>query len=252
MTLHTLALATRTHSGLARSRNEDNLAADAVLGLAVLADGMGGHRGGAVASRLAVETVVAGLTRSQQVSRADDTRSQTAVGQALETANRAVFDTASARPELAGMGTTAVAAVFRDEHVYYAHVGDSRLYRVRYGRLRRLTRDHSLIQHMIDDGVFMNRRHAREAGVKDNVLMRSLGVQREVGVDVGGALLEPGDTYLLSSDGLHGCVPDTAIARILRSPGEDLEVQAQALLDAALAAGGPDNISLVLARPELG
>jgi protein phosphatase len=147
------------------------------------------------------------------------------------------------------MGTTLVVAAFRDRRVFYAHVGDSRLYRVRFGRIRRLTRDHSLIQRVVDDGVFLNRDAAREAGIRDNVLTRSLGLQRQAEVDVGNSALEPGDTYLICSDGLHGAVTDVEIARLLRDPDGDLESQAEALLDAALAAGGSDNISLILARP---
>jgi protein phosphatase len=118
--------------------------------------------------------------------------------------------------------------------------------------MRRLTRDHSLIQRMIDDGVFLNRVEARAAGIRDNVLTRSLGMQRKADVDVGDALLEIGDTYLICSDGLHGLVSDANIARILRDPDGDLEDQAQALVDAALTAGGNDNISAILARPRIG
>ena len=154
-------------------------------------------------------------------------------------------------PELSGMGTTLVLAIFRDGRIYHAHVGDSRLYRVRYGRMRRLTRDHSLIQQMIDDGVFMNRTQAREAGVRDNVLTRSLGMQRQAEVDVGDALIESGDSYLICSDGLHGMLSDTLISRILRDPDGDLEGQVQALIDAALEAGGNDNVTAVLIRPRL-
>ncbi|MGB5199006.1 MAG: hypothetical protein WBR56_03805, partial [Sedimenticolaceae bacterium] len=164
---------------------------------------------------------------------------------------RALSEMCDVHPELSGMGTTLVVAVFRDGQVFYAHVGDSRLYRVRYGRMRRLTRDHSLIQRMIDDGVFVNRASAREAGIRDNVLTRSLGIQREAEVDVGSAVLEVGDTYLMCSDGLHGLRPDSAIARILRDPRGDLEQQVQSLVDAALTAGGHDNISAILARPRL-
>ena len=147
------------------------------------------------------------------------------------------------------MGTTVVAAVFRDGRVFHAHVGDSRLYRVRYGRMRRLTHDHSLIQQVIDDGVFLNRNHAREGGVRDNILTRSLGMELHAEVDVGDAVVEAGDTYLLCSDGLHNQVPDSIISRILRDREGALETQAQALMDAALGAGGNDNISIILARP---
>ena len=129
--------------------------------------------------------------------------------------NRALLEKSALHPELKGMGTTVVLAIFRDERVFYAHVGDSRLYRVRYGRMRRLTHDHSLIQRMIDDGMFINRAAAREAGIRDNVLTRSLGMQRQAEVDVGSAVLEVGDTYLFCSDGLHGKVTDKELSRIV-------------------------------------
>ena len=252
MAVHPIQLATRTHTGLVRSCNQDWLQVDADLGIAVLADGMGGHRAGEVASRVAVEAALDVLLPAQREAKADDdAASRRSVGQAAEVANTALLDMCGSHPELSGMGTTLVLALFRDGQIFYAHVGDSRLYRVRYGRMRRLTHDHSLIQRMIDDGMFINRAAAREAGIRDNVLTRSLGMQRQAEVDVGSAVLEVGDTYLICSDGLHGLVPDNVIARILRDPHGDLEQQVQGLVDAALAAGGNDNISIILARPAL-
>lgn len=251
MSVHALSLATCTHRGLVRTANQDYLKVDGQLGITILADGMGGHCGGEVASRVAVEAAFEDLRTSQCDGQSDETQSQLRVGHSLEAANRALFNMAELYPELTGMGTTLVAAIFREGCIHYGHVGDSRLYRVRYGRLRRLTRDHSLIQQMIDDGVFMNRNEAHEAGIRDNILTRSLGMQHNADIDLGGNVLEPGDTYLMCSDGLHGCIADTAIARILRDPSGDIEQQAQELVDAALAQGGPDNVSVVLARPLL-
>lgn len=244
-------VAIRSHVGLVRSRNQDWTHADGDLGVIVLADGMGGHRGGEIASRIAVQAVTDALLPAQREDRADDMESLMRVGEAAEFANRALLEKSAQHPELRGMGTTVVLAIFRDERVFYAHVGDSRLYRVRYGRIRRLTRDHSLIQQMIDDGVFLNRNAAREGGVRDNILTRSLGMGLQAEVDVGDAVLEVGDTYLFCSDGLHNLVPDNIIARILRDSTGDLEEQAQALTDAALGAGGNDNISIILARPRV-
>lgn len=249
MPITPLVVATRTHRGLVRARNQDWIQVEPALGVISLADGMGGHRGGEVASRLAVEAAMQDLLPAQREAQVDDTECLLRIGHAVEIANHALLDKAAEHVELLGMGTTIVVALFRDQRIYYAHVGDSRLYRVRYGRMRRLTHDHSLIQRMIDEGIFVNKAEAREAGIRDNVLTRSLGMQRQTEVDVGDALLEFGDTYLICSDGLHGAVPDSEIARILRDPNGDLEVQAQALLDAALAAGGNDNISMILARP---
>ncbi len=248
MAAHALELATITHVGKVRSNNQDSVASDPDRGMLVLADGMGGHQGGEIASALAVDTVMAELLPGQCQDRADHMASLLRIGRAVETANKALLDACEQRPELHGMGTTVVATMFRDGNIYYAHVGDSRLYRVRYGRMRRLTHDHSLIQRVIDDGVFLNRAAAREAGIRENVLTRSLGMQLQAEVDVGHALVEHGDTYLLCSDGLHGLVSDQEIARLLRDPEGDLEQQAKALLNAALAAGGRDNISVMLAR----
>jgi protein phosphatase len=247
-----MQMAVRTHTGLLRDSNQDWLEVDGDMGVAVLADGMGGHRAGEIASRVAVGAAFNQLLSSQREHRDDDAaESRLLVGQAVDAANRALSEMCEVHPELSGMGTTLVLAVFRDGQVFHAHVGDSRLYRVRYGRMRRLTRDHSLIQRMIDDGMFLNRAAAREAGIRDNVLTRSLGIQREAEVDVGSAVLEVGDTYLMCSDGLHGLIPDSAMAHILRDPQGDLEEQVQSLVDAALAAGGHDNISVILARPRL-
>jgi protein phosphatase len=251
MAVHPIALATRTHTGLVRTRNQDWLEVDAELGIAVLTDGMGGHRGGEVASRLAAQRVMEALVPAQREDHADDMESLLRVGEAAEFANRALLDKSARHPELHGMGTTLVLAMFREGRIFYSHIGDSRLYRIRFGRMRRLTRDHSLIQRMIDDGVFLNRTEAREAGIRDNVLTRSLGMQRQADVDVGDAVIAAGDTYLMCSDGLHGAVPDSVISRILRDPNGDLEAQAQALVDAALATGGNDNVSVILARPIL-
>ncbi|MGB5669936.1 MAG: protein phosphatase 2C domain-containing protein, partial [Sedimenticolaceae bacterium] len=213
MAIQAIDIAIRSHVGLVRSRNQDHTHADADLGLVVLADGMGGHRGGEVASRIAVEAVIAALLPAQREDVADDMESLMRVGEAAEFANRALLEKSLERPELKGMGTTVVLAIFREGRIFYAHVGDSRLYRVRYGRMRRLTRDHSLIQQVIDDGVFMNRHHAREGGVRDNILTRSLGMEPQMEVDVGDAVLEAGDTYLFCSDGLHNMVPDSIISR---------------------------------------
>ena len=251
MAVQAMDVAVRTHVGLVRSRNQDWLHADGDLGLLVLADGMGGHRGGEVASRIAVEGVIDALVPAQREDVADDMESLMRVGEAAEFANRLLLEKSLERPELKGMGTTVVLAICRAGRIFYAHVGDSRLYRVPYGRMRRLTRDHSQLQQVIDDGVFLNRHAARHGGVKDNILTRSLGMDVQADVDVGDAVLEAGDTYLFCSDGLHNLVPDNIIARILRDPEGDLEEQAQTLTDAALGAGGKDNISIILARPRL-
>lgn len=249
MGFHALELATRSHVGLRRPHNQDSLKVDAQQGVIVLADGMGGHKAGEVASRIAADVAQEELLAAQSAESADRLVYQMRVGQAIESANQGLLGACEQKPELQGMGTTIVVALFRDKRIFYAHVGDSRLYRVRFGRVRRFTRDHTLIQQMIDDGVFLNRTEARNAGIRDNVLTRSLGLQRQAEMDVGDAPLEAGDLFLLCSDGLHGLLSDTEIARILRDPNGVLEEQAESLVGAALDAGGDDNVSVILARP---
>lgn len=250
MTVNSLDLACRTHLGLARQNNEDSFTADGDYGLLVVADGMGGHCSGEVASGIAVEAAAEELGHAQQEDLADDLRSLALVGHAVERANEAIFLAVAHEPELSGMGTTLVTAMFRDDRIYYAHVGDSRLYRLRDGRLRQLTRDHSLVQHLIDEGLFRDRAEAREAGVGDNVLTRCLGQDPNVQVDVGEADLEAGDLFLCCTDGLCGLVGDQLIQELLNKD-EPLEIRAARLEAAALSAGGNDNVTLVLARPLL-
>jgi len=250
MSVNSLELACRTHLGLVRDNNEDSYTADGDYGLLVVADGMGGHCSGEVASCIAVEAAAEELGHCQQEDLADELDSLLLVGRAIEAANNAIFRETAAAPELTGMGTTLVVALFRNDRIFYAHVGDSRLYRVRDGRLRRLTRDHSLVQHLVDEGLFRNRAEAHEAGVGDNVLTRCLGQDPNVEVDVGDAALAPGDLFLCCTDGLCGLVSDQRIAELL-SGDEPLEIVAARLEAAALAAGGPDNITLVLVRPLL-
>lgn len=250
MTVNSLELACRSHVGLVRENNEDSYTADEDYGLFVVADGMGGHCSGEIASRIAVEMAAEELGQVQHEDLADELDSLMLVGRAVERANQAIFSEVDRHPEQSGMGTTVVAALFRDDRIYFAHVGDSRLYRFRNGHLHRLTRDHSLVQHLLDEGLFRDRAEAREAGVGDNVLTRCLGQDPNVEVDVGDADLKAGDIFLCCTDGLTGMVSDARIAALL-SADEPLETSAARLEAAALAGGGTDNVSLVLARPLL-
>lgn len=249
MPVHPLECEQRTHIGLLRKTNEDYLECFAGHGLFLLADGMGGHKAGEVAARIAVDVSAGALLPVQEQDRADDLESLLTLGQAVETANQSVYEAMQGEPDLKGMGTTLVLAMFRLGRVYYAHVGDSRLYRLRDGRLECLTRDHSLVQELLDKGAYPDRAAVHAAGIGDNILTRGIGLRPEVEVDVGDAELAPGDLYLACSDGLCGRVPDQTIARVMRS-GQALAGIADELLQAALDAGGRDNISLILARTE--
>jgi protein phosphatase len=249
MTVHSLELACRSHVGRVREQNEDCMVAMAERGLAAVADGMGGHRAGEVASRLAIDTLVRELLPAQLEDRGDDLESLLRIGQAVESANAAIQDEVRHQPDFSGMGTTLVVAIFRQGRVFFAHVGDSRLYRLRDGALECLTRDHSLIQQVLDQGEFANRAEARRAGIRDSILTRSLGINPEVEVDVGDAHLRAGDLFLLCSDGLNGQLSDAVIRKILVAGERDLDAAADQLQNAALASGGRDNITLILARP---
>lgn len=249
MTVHAMECAHRSHVGLVRKQNEDYLACFDRLGLLVLGDGMGGHTAGEVASRLAVETAAEALMPVQQEDRADDLESLMYVGRAVEQANRAVIDAVVGRPELEGMGTTLVLAMFRQQRLFYSYVGDSRLYRLRDRQLRQLTRDHSLVQELIDHGLFASLQEARKAGIGENILTRSIGLNPDVEVDVGDHELFEDDLYLLCSDGLCGKVEDHQIESIMLG-SNDVEQIADQLQQAALDIGGRDNISLIVARME--
>lgn len=249
MTVHRLECEHRTHVGLVREINEDQLGCYPEQGVMVLADGMGGHRAGEVAARIAVETAARALLPVQTDDAADDLESLLWAGQAVEAANQAVFEAMGRDASLTGMATTLVLAMFRGGRVFHAHVGDSRLYRLRDGRLGCLTRDHSLVQELLDNGLFGTRREVNEAGIGDNILTRGIGLNAEVEVDVGDARVLPGDVYLMCSDGLCGRVTDDRIEEIMLRH-QRLEVIADGLLAAALEAGGRDNISLIVASPE--
>jgi protein phosphatase len=244
-----LEVAAVSNTGRVRHNNQDAFRIDAERGVVIVADGMGGHRGGEVASRVAADAVLRGLFARGDPAGEDPSAMLGRLGRVVEEANTALFRAVAVAPELDGMGTTLVAAVFRDGHVYHAHVGDSRLYRWRGGLLEPLTRDHSLVQTLLDRGVFETREQARAAGVGNNILTRGLGVEQKVEVELGSRPVEPGDLYLLCSDGLSGMVDDAAIAEVLGESARALDHAADELLRLALDGGGVDNITLVLARP---
>ncbi len=230
-------------TGKVRSNNEDALLVDPFAGLAVLADGMGGYNAGEVASAMATEIIGTHLLPLLQHPAPDGLRQ--AVEGSVELANAAIREAARTEPRYRGMGTTVVLAVFMPERVLIGHVGDSRAYRLRQGRLETLTRDHSLLQEQIDAGL-VNPERAHEAPYR-NLLTRALGMTPVVHMDLTEHTLEPGDLYLLCSDGLSDMLRDEQIARHLGGSIR-LEDVGHALIDAANAAGGRDNVSVVLMR----
>ncbi|WP_042694016.1 PP2C family serine/threonine-protein phosphatase [Azospirillum sp. B506] len=259
-----LTIAGLTDVGRARARNEDDFQISIDGGFAVVADGMGGHAGGDIASRKAVE-VISGILQGYApsdpitaVKRDDGEHTQTdpmamepAMRQALslaraavQQANRAIHEMNLARGVASGrgMGTT-VAGVWRipgTARMVVFHAGDSRVYRLRDGELRCLTRDHSLYQMWLDNG-------GRGIAPHRNIIVRALGTAEDVEPEVGVQPLLPDDVVMICSDGLNGMLPDGVIARILRHEAEPA-LAANALVDAANAAGGQDNITVVVGR----
>jgi len=236
----------RTDVGRVRARNEDALAVRGERGWVVLADGMGGYRGGDVASRVAVDAVLQRLEEEAAAGRLEDVDG---VGEALAAAardaNAAILAEARAQPQLTGMGSTLVAAVFLPGAVVSANVGDSRLYRLRTGLLEQLTRDHTMLQEQIDGGILSAADAARMEF--KGMLTRGLGVLPEVEPDVGVHGARAGDLFLLCSDGLTDMVRDDDIGAALDAAGS-LAASADRLIERANLNGGRDNISAVLVR----
>jgi len=238
-----------TDLGLKRSQNEDSYGAwipseAAELErrgvLLVVADGMGGSSAGEVASKLAVQTVL----RCYREAPGDDPLED--LYRAVEAANQIVHHESATHPDLSGMGTTCSAVVVRERDVFLAHVGDSRCYLVQNGRIRQLTRDHSLVAQLVRDGQLT----ADQARVdpRRNVVTRSVGVGAQVEIDAEHepALLNPGDTLLMCTDGLHGQVADDELKAAAVEP--DLERGCQQAIALANQRGGPDNITVIMAR----
>lgn len=243
----TIELSCAVDPGRARSNNEDSVALDDEVSLAVLADGMGGYNAGEVASQMATSFVCSELGRWLRAanSQASDTEVRRAMDICVENANRAIFNAASSNPQYAGMGTTLVVAVFREQRLLVGHVGDSRLYRLRAGRLQQLTRDHSLLQEQIDAGLITPEQAAFSAN--KNLVTRAVGVEDTVLLETHQHEVLPGDLYLICSDGLSDMVDDIAIGQMLQRV-EALDAACRVLVDAANDAGGKDNISVILVR----
>jgi protein phosphatase len=229
----------RTHRGRVRADNEDCVDFDAALGIAVLADGMGGQNAGEVASRTAVETCMRSLRRAP-------VRAQDALAAAVAEANRAVHRLALERPQFAGMGTTLVAAAHDGDAVWVAHAGDSRAYRFAGRSLSRVTVDHSVVQSLVDAGL-LTPAQARRAPNR-HIVTRALGILEAIECDVSRVPLAAGDLLILCSDGLTDMLDDATIAGIcLGQTG--LGPLVDALVAGALEAGGLDNVSVVAMRP---
>ena len=239
----------RSDKGLVRTVNEDCVAVMPESGLVVVADGMGGANAGDVASHTAVEIIVSYiLSHESKGQNLGDDGAGALARAALDEANRTIYQSSLDNTDLEGMGTTVVLGLFIEQRLIYAHVGDSRIYRCRGQRLECLTVDHSVIQELVNQGVFPTIEEARAAGVRNNVLTRALGIEGMVEVDVDAAQTLPGDIYLFCTDGLTNMVDDETITRLVTGEPDGLDSAADSLVRLACEKGGKDNISLVLVR----
>jgi len=240
-----------TDVGMKRTNNEDNYLINDELNLFVVCDGMGGHVGGEYASAIAVNTVEEVLSSIEtdpemKLPQADGpvevTREK--LRYAVRLAGKRIFEKAAAEPEYKGMGTTALVLLLESGNAYLAHVGDSRGYLVRDGRIEQLTEDHSLVNEKVKAGV-LTREEAKHHRLR-NVITRSLGYTEEVEIDVQVKALRRDDAFLLCSDGLSNLVETQEMGEaILRNP---LQSAARKLIHTACERGGDDNVTAVVVR----
>jgi protein phosphatase len=247
-----LEIVAKTDRGVARSHNEDAVLANNALGLVVLADGMGGYNAGEVASGMA--TAILGTALEKRfIERAPQTlesdgrfHAHAALADEIALTNTAIYEAAQNQSQYAGMGTTLVAGVFYDNRLTVAHIGDSRLYRLRGGDFQQVTCDHSLLQEQIDSGL-ITKEQARHSQNK-NLVTRALGVDPAVEAEIHTHAVVPGDIYLLCSDGLNDMVEDDEIGMTVGMLAANIGLCAEQLIQMANDNGGRDNISVILVK----
>ncbi len=237
-----------TDIGLTRSSNQDAFLVDDARRLYIVADGMGGHAGGEVASDLCVKCVASWIdqqTAPRKLASMDETSRQAHVCsmlvQALNHASTSIFERALEEPQLMGMGTTASALMISGKHAYIGHVGDSRVYLIRNRFIYQLTNDHSLIGEQLRAGV-ISREEAKNTRMQ-NVITRSVGYQEMEDVDTSTIAIEPNDFFVLSSDGMHGRISDEEISCTVNKSKLNAVKE---LVELANARGGKDNITLIV------
>jgi protein phosphatase len=235
------AAAGATHQGR-RSGNEDAWLVDLDLGLLVLADGMGGHNAGEVASSLAVQTVQAFLRTAE--THPDQTR----LGEALSRANARILDEATRRPDQAGMGTTAVAVLVSGQRAVYTSVGDSRVYLWHDARLTQLTRDDSWVTATLGEQEAADAQRSGNHPMR-HVLTKVVGLRTDLEVSTAECTLTTGDCLLLCSDGVHGALSPSELAGLLAGP-EPVATLSRAIVDLAIERGASDNATAIVARLE--
>jgi len=236
-----------TDVGQVRSANQDSFFADDSQRLYLVADGMGGHAGGEIASGLCVE-IIPNYVRDQQAvfelcTSHPDQRIANALASSINFASTKIYEKALENPKLKGMGTTATVLKIIGNYAYIAHVGDSRCYLVRCGYIYQITNDHSLVSEQVRAGI-LSKEEAEQHHLR-NVITRSVGYQEEEDVDTTSFELEDGDLILLCSDGLHGKVPDKEIS--LQIQNRQTEA-VSGLIATANQRGGEDNITGVIVK----
>jgi PPM family protein phosphatase len=239
-----LAVSARTDTGRLRKGNEDFLYADAneYRGLFIVADGMGGHAAGEVASQMAVNVISSELADLNDLAAGD---AGTRVSETLRLANRQVFQRTMREVEKTGMGSTASALLLSDTRYLIGHVGDSRVYLVRDGEMRQLTRDHSLVQEQVDAGIITpeQARHHPQS----NVITCCIGMSTEIDPDIISGETHVGDVFLLASDGLTGMVDDRRLHQLLQSRATPERI-VNAMIADANNNGGIDNITAIVVK----
>jgi serine/threonine protein phosphatase PrpC len=243
----------KTDVGMRRSNNEDCFGLVPQIRLCVLSDGMGGQNAGELASKLSVDTI-SGLLRDAASSKqkvvfgpANPQMSEETneLGSAVRLANRAVWETGRKHAHTEGMGATVVAVWLRGPIMSLAHVGDSRIYLLRGGEMQQLTTDHSLVMEQVKRGLIT--REEAEHSDMQNIIVRAMGAEESVNVDLDEVLLQPGDNVVLCSDGLTKMVDDAGIAQIVEE-SQTPQQAADRLVEAANDAGGEDNVTVIVVR----
>lgn len=241
--------------GQQREHNEDSFCILPEYDLFIVADGMGGHRAGDVASKMATHTIASFF---QATAKEDATWpfhfdphlsvEENRLITGIKVANKRIFEASTRYREVHGMGTTVVGALFARERgrMYVAHVGDSRAYRVRDGEITQLTRDHSLVNDYLL--VMPDMTQEQKDELPKNVITRALGMQDSVVVDLVPEQPRVGDIYVLCTDGLNGMMTDDVIRQVVLEAGDDLDVVARALVQTANVNGGDDNVTVVVLK----
>jgi serine/threonine protein phosphatase PrpC len=242
----------RTDLGLKRELNEDSYLADSNISLFIVADGMGGHAGGNIASKMSVDIIrqrvrearKAGVLFSKDAIDNESPAVLKMLEESIKEASARIFEKSDRQPELAGMGTTVTLMLTHGKRAYVAHVGDSRLYRLRNGKFEQMTEDHSLVNEQVKAG-FITSEEAQHSRFR-NIITRSVGFESEVNADTMSLVMNPADIFLICSDGLTGMIEDDEIHKTIRKTR--LSQAPSRLVDLANRAGGEDNVTVVVLK----